>query len=152
MKKFKLMVLAATFAAMALVAPSARAQARYELVKPLTITTLAATITNSATSNYTAVVNIQAADTVGIFQKFQLNGAGTSGNIIKFSKSIDGATFETTPSILITNVSAGTTATYYFNEVNVKGAKAIRLESVVNGSAAALTNMYVWVGVPSRSW
>src|ERR1041385_7471048 len=145
MKKFKSMVLAAVTALAVLAMPvTARAQS-YDYATPLTIASLATTITNSATSNYTAVVNVKHADTVGIFQKFQLNGAGTGGNIIKFSKSVDGVNFETTPSILITNVSAGTTATYYFNSVSVAGAAAIRLESVVNGSAAALTNVLIQV-------
>jgi hypothetical protein len=150
MKRLKSMMLAG-FALAALVGltPLARAQ-NYEYATPLTIASLATTITNSATSNYTAVVNVKKADTVGIFTKFQLNGAGSSGNIIKFSKSVDGSNFETTPSILITNVSNGTTPAYYFNSVSVAGAAAIRLESVVNGSAAALTNVLIQVGIPAR--
>lgn len=109
----------------------------------LSIYSLAATITNSATSNYTSTISVRGANKVGIGQTFQLNGAGTGGNILKIAKSADGVTFETTPSILITNVSAGTTATHYFNEVTVSGAAAIRLTSVVNGSAAALTNVLI---------
>lgn len=140
----------AAMAAFALAFSPAYAQAGYDMATPLSISTLAATITNSATSNYTAVVNVRKADTVGIFTKFQLNGAGTGGNIIKFSKSVDGVNFETTPSILITNASAGATATYYFNSVSVAGAAAIRLESVLNGSAAALTNVFIKVGIPTR--
>lgn len=130
--------------------PMARAEDKWDFATPLTIASLATTITNSATSNYTAVVNVRNADTVGIFTKFQLNGAGTGGNIVKFSKSVDGTNFETTPSILITNVSAGTTAQYYFTKVDVAGAAAIRLESVVNGSAAALTNVFIKVGIAMR--
>jgi hypothetical protein len=149
MKISRLLSLAA-LAIGALMTSPAHAQAGYDRATPLTIASLATTITNSATSNYTAVVNVRKADTVGIFQKFQLNGAGTGGNIIKFSKSVDGVNFETTPSILITNASAGTTATYYFNSVSVAGAAAIRLESVVNGSAAALTNVLIQVGIPTR--
>jgi hypothetical protein len=109
----------------------------------LSIYSLAATITNSATSNYTATISVRGANKVGIGQTFQLNGAGTGGNILKIAKSSDGTVFETTPSILITNASAGTTATYYFNEVTVSGCAAIRLTSVVNGSAAALTNVLI---------
>ena len=148
------MVLAAV-AAMALagiMTPSARAQS-YDYATPLQITTAGAAINNSATSNYTAVVNVRKAGqngTVGIFQKYQLDGAGTGGNILAFSKSVDGVNFESTPSILITNVSAGTTAKFYFNAVSVAGAQAIRLESLVNGSAAKLTNVLVQVGIPNR--
>lgn len=109
----------------------------------LSIYSLSDTITNSATSNYTATVSVRGANTCGIGQTFQLNGAGSSGNIIKIKKSADGVNFETTPSILITNVSAGTTATYYFNQITVSGCAAIQLSSVVNGSAAALTNVLI---------
>jgi hypothetical protein len=83
--------------------------------------------------------------------KLQLNGAGTDGTIFKFKKSVDGENYESTPSILITNANAGTTATYYFNAVSVIGAQTIQLSSVVNGtSGQALTNVFVKVGIPAR--
>jgi hypothetical protein len=125
--------------------------ADYEYATLLSITSHSGTITNGATSNYTAVANVRKADVVGIMTKLQLNGAGTDGSIFKFKKSVDGTNFESTPSILITNAANGTTAAYYFNQVTVSGARAIQLSSVVNGtSGQALTNVFVQVGIPAR--
>jgi hypothetical protein len=123
----------------------------YEYATLLSITSHSGTITNGATSNYTAVAHVAKAETVGIMVKLQLNGAGTDNTLIKFKKSVDGENYETTPSIIVTNANAGTTATYYFTPVSVIGAQTIQLSSIVNGtSGQALTNVFVKVGIPAR--
>lgn len=115
--------------------------------KPVTLLSIedhSMTITNGATSNYTARVSVRGANSVGVGTKIQLNGSGTDGIIYKFKKSADGQNFETTPSLLVTNAAAGTTATYYFTKVDVSGCAAIELSSVVNGvSGQAITNGFV---------
>lgn len=121
----------------------------FKPVTLLSITTHALTVTNSATSNYVVsattpvVASVRGANKVGIGVKNQYNGAGSTAIIYKFSKSVDGSNFETTPSILVTNTPNGTTATYYFTEATVSGCAAIKLETIVNGSAAAITNGFV---------
>lgn len=122
----------------------------FKPVTLLSITSHSLTITNGATSNYVVSAttpiraSVRGANTIGIGTKLQLNGAGTDGTIFKFKKSVDGVNFETTPSILITNANAGTTATYYVNSATVSGVAAIELATIINGTAAqAITNAFV---------
>jgi hypothetical protein len=144
MKKLFIAVIAAVGAL------NANAQHQWKTDTLLEITTHALTITNSATSNYvnTATTQVQSydldgANTVGVMTKVQLNGAGSTANIFKFARSVDGDNWETTPGLLITNTPNGTTATYTFNTLTVSGAKYIMLTQIVNGSAAAITNGFV---------
>jgi hypothetical protein len=116
----------------------------------LEITTHALTITNSATSNYVQTATtpvtsdeLTGQNTVGVLTKIQYNGAGSTACIFKFSRSVDGTNFESTPGLLITNTPNGATATYTFTPMTVSGAKYIKLETIVNGSAAAITNGFV---------
>jgi hypothetical protein len=104
-------------------------------------------LNGGATGTYTLPVNVRAADSVGITTKTCLDGAGTEEIIFKFAKSVDGVYFETTPSILVTNTSNGTTQVISFKTVDVTGAHTIRLASVVNGSSGQVVTNYVYVGV-----
>jgi hypothetical protein len=128
--------------AVAALAVSAAAQ-QYQ---PLTLQSLV-TVAGGATGTYTLPVNVRGANYVGIFTKSTLNGAGTEGIIYKFKKSMDGVNFETTPSILITNTSNGTTSVANFNAVDVSGVHTILLSSVVNGSSGQIVTNTVMVGV-----
>jgi predicted chitinase len=141
MKKLVLAIIA--LSALAFNASAQTTVATFKPVTLLTIDTLAAAITNSATSNYTATVSVRGANKIGIGIKNQYNGAGSTANIYKFAKSADGVNFETTPSILVTNTPNGSTATYYFTEATVSGCAAVQLTQIVNGSAAAITNAFV---------
>lgn len=133
-------------AALALVAlVSANAQ-QYEVV------TLFAASTNSVaasgTSNYTATAYVAAADWVSIYTTHKLQGTGTDNTIFRLSKSVDGVTYETTPSINITNVNNGVTAVATVTDVQTKGSAWIKLASIVNGDTGdALTNIVVKVGI-----
>src|SRR5207244_3981686 len=105
-------------------------------------------ISAAVTSNYTAVVNVRSADTVAIHAGFKMSGAGTDDVVFSFAKSADGAIFETTPSILITNTPNGGTRVEKLAIVDVTGVHTIKLVSIANASATRyLTNLVVDVGV-----
>lgn len=104
-------------------------------------------IAASQTSNYTAVASVRACNTAGIQTHTKLDGAGTEAVVFKFAKSADGSVFETTPSILITNTCTGATDVDKFSAIDVTGVHTIKLTSIVNGSAANLTNIYAVVHV-----
>lgn len=144
MKRFLALTLAAIgFAIVS--APTAVAQS-YEPITLLSGGTR--NISAGATSNYTSTVFCPRADFVGILTGTKLTGAGTEGIIFKFSKSMDGATYETTPSVLITNTSNGATAVNKFTVIDVTGVHTLKLASIVNGSSGeAVTNLTVKVGV-----
>jgi hypothetical protein len=107
----------------------------------------AATVAATATSNYTAVVSVRGANSLALLTTCTLNGAGTDDIIFKFSKSLNGSTFETTPSILITNVANGTTAVNKISVVDASGVHSIKLASIINGSAAQVLTNSVVAGV-----
>jgi hypothetical protein len=128
--------------AVAALAVSAAAQ-QYQ---PLTLNSLV-TVAATATSNYTGVVNVRAANYVGIRTYCALSGSGTDDIVFSFSKSIDGSTFETTPSVLITNVANGTTPVNKVSIVDVTGVHTLKLVSVLNNSSSRVLTNSVFVGV-----
>ena len=106
-----------------------------------------ANISGSATSNYTHVVNVRGADNVGLYASWSIGSSSTDDVIFKLSKSANGAVFETTPSVLITNVCDGTNVVKYFNAISTLGVHSLQLSSIVNGATNFLTNLTVTVGV-----
>ncbi len=108
-------------------------------------------ITAGSTSNYTAVVNVRGAEKVGILTGTKLINTGTEDIVFKFSKSMDGSTFETTPSILITNVCTGATAVNQITVVDVSGVHTLKLATIISASARDTTNVTVRVGVKNFS-
>jgi hypothetical protein len=136
--------LLAFFAVAALSIPAAFAQGRYE--GPITLSS-AAIVAATATSNYTATVDVRGANYISILTQTTLSGAGTDDIVFKFSKSLDGTTFETTPSVSITNVSNGTTAVKKVSVVDVTGIKTLQLTSALNNSASRVLTNTVQVGV-----
>lgn len=145
--KFALTILA-TVALVFLFTPI---QAHAQATAPVTLLTTH-TVPASGTSNYTAVVNVPRSATVGILTQSTLSGSGTDDIVWSFSKSADGATFETTPSVLITNTSNGTTTVNKYTAVDVSGVYALKLVSVVNNSSSrVLTNVvYAYPKILSR--
>jgi hypothetical protein len=101
----------------------------------------------SALSNYTAVVNVRAATVVGIMTESTLSGSGSDEIVWTFAKSVDGANFETTPSLTITNTSNGSTTVRTFTALDVTGVHTLKLLSVTNGSSSRMLTNAVYVGV-----
>lgn len=128
--------------ALAAVAVSAQAQ-QYQVVNLAT----SATLTNSATGTYSAVVNCRAANQVGILTTSVLSGAGTDDIVFSFSKSADGVNFETTPSVTVTNASNGATAVKKYTVVDVTGVHTLKLVSVLNNSTNRTLTHSVVAGV-----
>ncbi len=138
----KKLFIAATLAAALTLSCAVHAQ-QYSVVPLVTLLTVPA----SGTSNYTAVVNCRAANTVGITTYSALSGSGTEGMVWSFSKSADGSVFETTPSVTITNTSNGTTPVKKFTVVDVTGVHTLKLVSVVNGNSSYVLTNSVTAGV-----
>lgn len=121
----------------------------------LDLGTAGATIGNGATlsptngTGYVTIYDVNGSSYVGIqCNAIQLNGAGTNSPTIKFAKSVDGTTFETTPSITLAAVTLnGTTAVNTYDAVSTEGVKSLKLVSVVNGvSGQAITNLVIKFG------
>lgn len=92
--------------------------------------------TNSAVITVTKATNLS----LQIDQKLQ--GAGTSAVIYRFGASVDGITYMSSW-LLVTNTAAGTTLVSSTRDVSIGGIGYLRLESINNANATALTNLVV---------
>lgn len=111
------------------------------------------TVAASGTSNYTsqAVCTLTKYEDVTIHVRTSLAGSGTDNTVLSYSKSVDGTTYETTPSVVITVANTGTTAVNTITNINVGAAGYLRLTSIVNGDTGdALTVTNTFVTKPAR--
>lgn len=125
-------------ASIAITAIAAQAQSR----QPATLLN-PGNVTTSGTSNYTAAVVVNTADYCGIGISFKLDGAGTDPLLFKFAKSVDGTTFESTPSVTVSVSANGTSTVNAFSSATVQGAWALRLAQIVGSTNANATNIVV---------
>jgi len=102
-------------------------------------------VSASATSNYTAVVNVRLSEYAGARISFKLTAAGTDNVLVKWAKSADGAHFETTPSITTTIAANGTNTVEVFAPLTVQGVQALELVQIVGSTNGAMTNLVVSV-------
>ena len=93
----------------------------------------AGTVAASGTSNNVDVVTLTKYEDLTIYIKTQLAGSGTDNTVVSYSKSVDGVTYETTPSVVLTIANTGTTAVNTVTNINVGAAGYLRLTSIVNG-------------------
>jgi hypothetical protein len=87
----------------------------------------------SGTSNNVAVCTATKYEDVAIHVKTTLAGSGTDNTTISYSKSLDGVTYETTPSVVLTIANTGTTAVNTLTNVTLGAVGYLRLTSIVNG-------------------
>jgi len=112
-----------------------------------------ATVLAGTTSNYTANAFFcgKGNGYVGIMTSFKLDAACTGTITFYFQKSIDGTTYETTPSVSATITANGSTAVNTFTQATTLGSGYIRLSSIVNTNATQnLTNLVVKFGSQIR--
>lgn len=120
--------------------------AQFDGPKTLTVpASVAAATTNTtyASSNWTAVsVN---GSKLGVGLTFKLQGAGTSAVVFKFDASLDGASWETA-AYSVTATAAGTTAVTKNGNFDLGALPYVRLSSVENPNASAVTNIVIRYG------
>ena len=138
-----------TIAIMALVAVAVQAQQYTETTYTLT-NTCAAYTTNSAV-NVGSLTSTKYED-VSIQIRCSLTAAGTTSSIFNFAKSIDGVTYETTPSESVSVANAGTTTVQVNANVTMGAAGYLRLASLTNGdNDGVLTNIVIkYTAKPQR--
>jgi hypothetical protein len=69
--------------------------------------------------------------------------ACTGNTFVKFAKSYNGTDFETVPSLTLTVPMNGTTVVKYFSASQVDGVFALKLDSIQNTNAQAITNITI---------
>jgi hypothetical protein len=102
-------------------------------------------IAGSTTSTPGSTIACSEFDNVGIQFGVAAMSASTSPVILSISKSLDGSTYETTPSILITNTLNGATAVVTVNTFSIPSAATLKLVSINNGATPAITNITIKV-------
>jgi len=146
--------LLAAVAAVALLALSApRAAAQQYLSSP--VAGLAAGTNNipaTTTSNYNATIGLTKYGDAALTINFKLTGSGTENVITTVDQSVDGTNWETKAPFLWTNAANGTTLVSVTTNMNVGAVGYLRLKSINNGSAQAVTNLQFLVTVkPKRN-
>jgi hypothetical protein len=106
-------------------------------------------ITASSTSNLTAAtqhaITLTKYEDVAIHVKTSLAGSGTDSTVMNYYKSVDGVTYETTPSVILTIVNTGTTTVNTTTNVTMGAAGYLKLGSIVNadgGDVLTVTNTF----------
>jgi hypothetical protein len=109
----------------------------------------ASTTTNTAAG--TGVFGVTKYEDVCIWVNSKIADSGTDNTVVNFSKSADGTTYETTPSVVITVANTGTVNVNTITNINVGAAGYLKLVSVVNGDGSGnLTNIVTVAKKPQR--
>lgn len=104
-------------------------------------------VARSATSNYTSDIYPTKSGELAVALSFKLNNTGSSSVTVNFTKSVDGVTFETTPTHSIVVAANGATAVNVVTNFSIGSVGAVRLASIVNGNSGGdVTNLVVKVG------
>jgi hypothetical protein len=143
MKKLKNIVSLIAFAALAFFTLPANAQS-YNLgyIGGSTANSPASTDNTTWYTTNSAVIAVTKASNVALQVEHKLNGAGTSAIIFRFAASADGTTW-TDSYLLVTNTAAGTTLVSSTRDVSVGAIGFLRLTSINNANANAVTNLFV---------
>jgi len=112
----------------------------------LSITFAGAGLAAVTETNPAAVVTLTKFEDVSIQVSGKLDDAGTDVTAVKFARSVDGVTYETTPSMVISLTHAGTTTTACLSNWNVGAVGYIKCVAISNAAATAnLTNLVIKV-------
>jgi len=110
-------------------------------------------VTNTITKNATELLDLGGTnsvpnqDNIGIQLSFIGDQAGTGALTFKFARSLDGTTWETTPSFALVTALNGRTAVAYTTNWSIGAFGYYKLQSVVNADAnAAATNVVIKIG------
>lgn len=96
-------------------------------------------VASAATNTYTLTQTVSEFDNVGIQVSYK-QGAITNGNLIlKFAKTLDTTTYETTPSIVLTMPGDGTNTFCFVTNLSIPHAAALKL------TAAEWANTHTYI-------
>ena len=99
----------------------------------------------SGTSNTVDTIILTKYQDVAIHVKTVLAGSGTDNTVISYSKSVDGTTYETTPSTILTIANTGTVAVNTVTNISMGACGYLKIASIVNGDTGDVltcTNMF----------
>jgi len=101
-------------------------------------------VTAASTNTYSLTQSIDEFDNVGIQVSF-VASADTNGNVlVKFAKSLDSTTYETTPSITLTVPLNGTNTSCVVSNFSLPSVATLKLTSIEHtNSACYVTNVTV---------
>ena len=113
------------------------------------LTSVYAQGTNAIAANATVTPNVTVPVTknsaIGI-QVSTSSSAGAAGNVVtSFQRSVDGVTWETTPSITLTNAVSGNTTVATVTSTTTGGVGFLRLNTIASSANGSLTNTAVQV-------
>ena len=105
--------------------------------------------TNAIAANATVTPNVTVPVTknsaIGI-QVSTSSSAGAAGNVVtSFQRSVDGVTWETTPSLTMTNAVSGTNNVATVTSTTTGGVGFLRLNTIASSANGSLTNTAVQV-------
>lgn len=124
-------LLTLTLTAIALSVASLRAQ----LPAAVTFSTGTNVIAASGTLSPTAAIfTTQKNTNVGLQATFALSGTGVGNLVFSFSKSVDGLTYETVPSVTMTIAASGTNTVCGVSNVSIGAITNLKLVSVTNAN------------------
>jgi len=103
---------------------------------------VAATATNAPTD---LGVNCSEQDQVAVFIQHAGTGAGSGVVVYSFAKGLDAASVETTPAVALAVPLSGTNTIRLLNEPTIGGCGYLKLVSIENTNAVAVTNIVVQV-------
>jgi len=93
----------------------------------------------AATNTYTVpVMRLLQDEQIGVFVSFKMPVAGNSNCTVRFARSLNGTTWETTPSLVV-----AATTTNFITNLTFGATGYLRPSTVENVNAVALTNVTV---------
>jgi hypothetical protein len=105
--------------------------------------------TNAIAANATVTPNVVVPVTkhsaIGL-QVSTSSSAGAAGNVVtSFQRSVDGVTWETTPSVTMTNAVSGNSTVTAVTNITTGGVGFLRLNTIASSANGSLTNTAVQV-------
>jgi hypothetical protein len=146
---FKLIVASAMLMlAMLFSVPDTHAQ-QYD-ISALTLATNGLEATAGVTTNTTAVITATKYDELALSVTGAATGANTGNLIVYFTGSVDGTNYSRYPIHSVSVIMNGTTAVTGVTNVPLGSVGYLRVDSMTNSGAAAITNITIRVGKKPR--
>ena len=101
------------------------------------------TVATSATATPNVGFSVSEFDNVGIQITLKASTTNVTACVFNFSHSVDGTTYETTPSTAISVTPNGVTEVSKFTNVSLPSTGTLKLVSIVNGGGGSVTNIAI---------
>ncbi|HNU53252.1 MAG TPA: hypothetical protein PKJ98_20360 [Verrucomicrobiota bacterium] len=138
----RILLLSLALSALLLMSARAQSPAAYRILALLAGGTnnVAASATNAPAD---VGISCSEHDALALLVEQAGTGAGTGTVVYAFAKGLDASTVETTPSLTLTVPLSGTNAVRLLSEPSLTGCGYLRLVSIQNTNAVAVTNILV---------